>query len=92
MESRAKLLGHPIHPMLIVLPFGLFIAAVVFDAVYPWRGSLPLATAAYWNIAGGIVGGLLAAMFGLVDWLAIPPVREQSESGCCTAAPTSLSC
>jgi uncharacterized membrane protein len=27
---------------------------------------------AYWNIAGGIVGGLLAAVFGLVDWLAIP--------------------
>ena len=33
MESRAKLLGHPIHPMLIVLPLGLFIGAVVFDAV-----------------------------------------------------------
>jgi uncharacterized membrane protein len=34
MESRAKLLGHPVHPMLIVLPLGLFIAAVVFDAIY----------------------------------------------------------
>ena len=32
MESRAKFLGHPVHPMLIVLPLGLFIAAVVFDA------------------------------------------------------------
>ena len=72
MESRAKLLGHPIHPMLIVLPLGLFIAAVVFDALYMWRGSPTFATVAYWNIAGGVIGGLLAAVFGLIDWLAIP--------------------
>jgi len=72
MESRAKFLGHPIHPMLIVLPLGLFITAVVFDGIDLWRGSTGLATAAYWNIAAGIVGGLLAAVFGLIDWLAIP--------------------
>jgi len=72
MESRAKVLGHPIHPMLIVLPLGLFIGAVVFDAMYLWRGSATLATVGYWNIAGGVVGGLLAAVFGLIDWLAIP--------------------
>jgi uncharacterized membrane protein len=71
MESRAKLLGHPIHPMLIVLPLGLFIAAVVFDALYMWRGSPTFATVAYWNIAAGVVGGLLAAVFGLIDWFAI---------------------
>jgi len=72
MESRAKLLGHPIHPMLIVLPLGLFIAAVVFDALYLWRGTPAFAAVSYWNIAGGVVGGLLAAVFGLIDWLAIP--------------------
>jgi len=72
MESRAKLLGHPIHPMLVVLPLGLFIAAVVFDAVYLWNGVTTFAAVAYWNIAGGILGGLLAAVFGLIDWLAIP--------------------
>ena len=49
MESRAKLLGHPIHPMLIVLPLGLFIAAVVFDVLYLWRGSPTFATVAYWK-------------------------------------------
>jgi len=72
MESRAKVLGHPIHPMLIVLPLGLFISAVVFDAIYLWRGSAPISTVGYWNIAAGIIGGLLAAVFGLIDWLAIP--------------------
>ena len=72
MESRAKLLGHPIHPMVIVLPLGLFIAAVVFDALYLWRGLPAFATVAYWNIAAGVVGGLLAAVFGAIDWVAIP--------------------
>ncbi len=72
MESRAKLLGHPIHPMLVVLPLGLFIGAVIFDAIYLWRGVTGFATVGYWNIAAGIIGGLLAAVFGLIDWLAIP--------------------
>jgi uncharacterized membrane protein len=72
MESRAKLLGHPIHPMLIVLPLGLFIASVIFDAIYLWRGDATFAVVAYWNIAAGIIGGLLAAVFGLIDWLGIP--------------------
>lgn len=72
MESRAKLAGHPIHPMLVVLPLGLFIAAVVFDAISLWGGSPGLSVVGFWNIAGGIIGGLLAALFGLIDWLAIP--------------------
>jgi uncharacterized membrane protein len=72
MESRAKLLGHPVHPMLIVIPLGLFIAAVVFDAFYLWQSTPAFASVSYWNIAGGVIGGLLAAVFGLIDWLAIP--------------------
>ena len=67
-----KLLGHPIHPMLIVFPLGLFVAAVVFDALALWRGSATFATVGYWNIAGGILGGLLAAVFGIIDWIGIP--------------------
>jgi uncharacterized membrane protein len=72
MESRTKLLGHPVHPMLVVVPLGSFIAAVVFDGLYLWRGDASLATVGFWNIAAGVVGGLLAAVFGLIDWLAIP--------------------
>lgn len=72
MEGRAKLLGHPIHPMLIVLPLGLLIMAVVCDVLYLATDRAVFATVAYWNIAGGILSGLLAAVFGAIDWLAIP--------------------
>src|SRR3954465_7342859 len=81
MESKVKILGHPVHPMLIVLPLGLFTAAVVFDAVHFWRGSATMAVVAYWNIAGGIVGGLLAAVFGPLDWLAIPASSRAKRIG-----------
>ncbi|GIV96700.1 MAG: membrane protein [Herpetosiphonaceae bacterium] len=72
MESRAKFLGHPIHPMLIVFPLGLFIASLIFDFVYLMTGDSTFAAVAFWNIAGGIIGGLIAAVFGFWDWLAIP--------------------
>jgi uncharacterized membrane protein len=72
MESRVKLLGHPIHPMLIVLPLGLFSIGVLFDLVYLATGDPVFAEVAFWNITVGIVGGLLAAVFGLIDWIAIP--------------------
>jgi hypothetical protein len=45
---------------------------VVFDVLYVWLGNPTFAAVGYWNIAAGIVGGLLAAVFGVIDWLAIP--------------------
>src|SRR5262245_4886693 len=71
MESKAKILGHPIHQMLIPFPFGLLATAVMFDLVYLLWGYITMVTVSYWMIAAGIVGGILAAPFGLIDWLAI---------------------
>src|SRR5262245_22560652 len=72
MESRAKLLGHPVHQMLIVFPLGLLATAVVFDVIYLANGTAAFAEVAYWLILSGILGGLVAAPFGLIDWAAIP--------------------
>ena len=76
MESKAKALGHPIHQMLIPFPFGLLATAVIFDIVYLFVGDPvtqgTLALVAFWMIAAGIIGGVIAAPFGLIDFLAIP--------------------
>ena len=72
MESHARALGHPIHPMLIVFPLGLFVISLVFDILYYITGAVGFATAAFWNIIAGVILGLIAAVFGLWDWLAIP--------------------
>lgn len=58
--------------MLVVFPLGLLGMSVVFDIVGLASG-LPLwGRVAYWNIAGGIVSGLVAGAFGLADYVAIP--------------------
>ncbi|RZI84600.1 MAG: DUF2231 domain-containing protein [Rubrivivax sp.] len=72
MESKAKLLGHPIHQMLIVFPLGLLGASVVFDLIYRIADMPAMVEVAYWTMAGGLIGGIIAAPFGTIDWLAIP--------------------
>lgn len=72
MDSRAKLLGHSIHQQLIVFPLGLLGTAVIFDVVYLVTDEETMATVAFWMIIAGIMGGLLAAPFGWIDWFAIP--------------------
>lgn len=72
MESRIKFLGHPVHPMLNVFPLGLLATAVVFDVLYVATDNPDLSTFSFWALAAGLVGGLAAAAFGLIDWMAIP--------------------
>ena len=72
MESRAKLLGHPVHTSLIVFPLGLLGMAEIFDLLALAMGQGYWAEIALWMMIAGVVTGLIAAPFGLVDWLAIP--------------------
>jgi len=72
MYARAKLLGHPIHQMLIVFPLGLFAASFIFDMAYLITNNADLGVVSFWMIFAGIIGGLASAVFGLIDWLAIP--------------------
>jgi uncharacterized membrane protein len=72
MQSRVKAFGHVIHPMLIVFPLGLLATAVVFDILYLITDRSGFTVTAAYTIAAGVIGGLLAAVFGLADWLAVP--------------------
>jgi uncharacterized membrane protein len=72
VESKAKIMGHPIHPILIPFPLGLLTTSVVFDIVYLLTGNGKWSEISFWMIAAGVIGGLAAAVFGLIDWLAIP--------------------
>lgn len=72
MDSRVKLLGHSVHQQLIVFPLGLLATAVAFDLVNLFTDRPTMALVAYWLIVAGVIGGLLAAPFGSIDWLAIP--------------------
>jgi uncharacterized membrane protein len=72
MQAKARLFGHPIHQMLIVFPLGLLATSLFFDIARLTSGNPQWGSISFWLIAVGVVTGLLAAVFGLIDWLAIP--------------------
>lgn len=71
MRSSATIAGHPIHPILIPLPIGLWVFSLIADLIYFWRGNPGWEIAAYYTLLIGIVGAVLAAIFGLIDLLGI---------------------
>lgn len=71
MESRLRVAGHPIHPILMMFPLGLFATAVMFDIGNLLGGPDLLGEVAYWNICAALVGGVVAALAGLVDLMFI---------------------
>src|SRR5215216_7695310 len=78
MESRAKLAGHAIHPMLITLPLGLLGTAVVFDIIRAFTNEADLAVASFYMLAAGILG-LLARRAIRADRLAGHPGRDPGQ-------------
>lgn len=81
MQAKARILGHPIHQMLIVFPLGLLGASLAFDLIHLATRNAEFAVVSYWLIAAGIASGLVAAVFGTIDWLAIPPGTRAKRIG-----------
>ena len=72
MRTPANIAGHPIHPMLVTIPIGLWIFSLVADLVALRSGSPQTwALVAFYAMVGGIVGALAAALPGLVDLLSL---------------------
>lgn len=72
MESHFKAAGHPVHPMLIVFPLGLLATATIFDGIKAATGDSKWSKMAHHMIGAGVISGLVAAVPGTVDYLAIP--------------------
>ena len=72
MRTPANIAGHPIHPMLVTIPIGLWVFSLVSDLI-GMRAAVPEIwhAVAYWTMVGGIVGALAAAIPGLVDLLSL---------------------
>jgi uncharacterized membrane protein len=82
MYSKAKLLGHPIHPMLVGFPVAFYTGTLVAFIAYA------ATTNPFWyRVAGvanwaGVVMAAVAAVPGLVDWATgIPPRTSAKKTG-----------
>ena len=71
MASPASLKKHPIHPMLVGLPIGLWVFALVCDVMHAATGNTVWQTVAIYCIGGGIVGAVVASLPGLIDYFSI---------------------
>ena len=74
MRTPASIAGHPIHPMLVPIPIGLWVFSLVCDLIHAGGSTNPAwSTVALYTMGGGIVGALLAAVPGLIDLISLPP-------------------
>src|SRR3954470_23582998 len=72
MKSRVLVARHALHPMLIVFPLGLLATSVAWDICYLATDNPRWGMISFWTIVAGVIGALLAAVPGFIDWLAIP--------------------
>ena len=77
--STAAIAGHPIHPMLIPFPIAFLSGALVTDIVYVCTNRVFWALSSRWLLIAGVAMGLLAAVFGVIDFLTIPQVRARMQ-------------
>jgi uncharacterized membrane protein len=73
MKKRASVAGHPIHPMLVPLPIGLWVFSLVCDVIFFANGTDIWSTLALYSMGGGIIGALLAALPGIFDLFKMAP-------------------
>ena len=75
MRSRAAIAGHPLHPAMVAIPVGAFTVALVSDVVGLFGGGEGWDRTAQYAIWIGLVGALLAALLGFVDYFGVTMSR-----------------
>jgi uncharacterized membrane protein len=78
MASKASIAGHPVHPMLVAFPIGLWTTSFVLDVIFYFHRNTSLILVSKVMLAAGLVGAVAAAVPGIIDWLSIkdPSVKK----------------
>ena len=75
MRTPASFGKHPLHPMLVALPIGLFVASFAFDLIHLWKGGELWQDLAFYDLAAGLVGAVGAAIPGFIDYVSLTGER-----------------
>lgn len=78
MQSRLRVHGQSIQPMLVTFPYGLFVCAALFDLADLLGGPAILGLVGYWTTVAALCAAGLTAVAGLVDLWDVPagPTRR----------------
>jgi nitrite reductase/ring-hydroxylating ferredoxin subunit/uncharacterized membrane protein len=79
MLSRAAIKSHPMHPMLVAFPIGLWITSFILDLIGTWRGNETLWSAGWICVVAGCIGAAAAAVPGLIDLLTVVPPNSSAK-------------
>ncbi|MDQ7906383.1 DUF2231 domain-containing protein [Phytohabitans sp. ZYX-F-186] len=90
MQARIRVLGHAVHPMLVVFPLALFVTGTIFDLIHLASDNGTFAEVGFWMISAGIIGAVLAALTGFADWTKIPSGTRAKRVGRVHAALNSV--
>jgi uncharacterized membrane protein len=75
MASKASIGGHPIHPMLVAFPIGLWVTSFALDIWFYFNRNLSWLLVSKFMIAAGCLGALAAAVPGIIDWWTLKDPR-----------------
>jgi uncharacterized membrane protein len=75
-QSTARVLGHPIHPLLVTFPITFLVATLVTDVTYWQTGNFFWAEVSFWSLGAGIATALLAGLAGAIDFISEPRIRS----------------
>jgi uncharacterized membrane protein len=81
LYSKAKLLGHPIHPMLVAFPITFFSSTLLGSIAYLATSDRDWFRLAYFANVAGVVTALIAAVPGFLDWTGIPSHLRAKQVG-----------
>jgi uncharacterized membrane protein len=76
MRTPASIAKHPLHPILVGIPIGLWVFSLFCDlAMLAGATSTGWQIAAFYTMVGGLIGALIAAVPGLIDLLSLHSPR-----------------
>ncbi|HZQ46641.1 MAG TPA: DUF2231 domain-containing protein [Verrucomicrobiae bacterium] len=71
MFTPTTIKGHPLHPVLVALPIGLWIFSLICDIIGLASGSSIWLVVSFFNLGAGIICALIAAVPGFIDLFAM---------------------
>lgn len=80
MRSRASISSHPIHPMLVAFPIGLWVTALIFNLIALSQDNGSLFAASFYCVIAGCVGAVFAAVAGTIDFVSVVPPQSSAKN------------